>query len=278
MSTPVPTSPSSTSRALGTQSPSPTLINSNRTEVASLRLSPYVRGPLGGVADYEARLSWEGTNTKNSNADSSSTEALLRVSSSASTFTKLGWSADYSRQIVHFDSTGNQDLERLNGVLTFAATPEAAALGTRRLRGQRSDFAGPKGLQDVGRRCHVDPDRAHTARCPVRASLLRVVAQPQLPAPHAAVGVELHRHQGRLHQFLDTGRQPVPNGVRPAVRAVRVDRSRSDPASGIGRRLPAEQRADPDHPRDRRIPDIVGDDPDATRISPSPCSACAARC
>ena len=110
--------------ALGTQSSDPALLNANRTEVSSLRLAPYVRGRLGTFADYEARLTWASTNSNNSEADSATTEALLRIGSAATTSARLGWSADYSHQAVDFSATGSHEIDRLNGVLTLAVSPE----------------------------------------------------------------------------------------------------------------------------------------------------------
>jgi uncharacterized protein (PEP-CTERM system associated) len=110
--------------ALGTQSSDPALVNANRTEVSSFRLAPYVRGQLGGFAEYEARFTWATTNSDQSNADSTSTEASLRIGSDATSLARLGWSADMSRQVVDFTASGSHEDDRLNGVLMFAATPE----------------------------------------------------------------------------------------------------------------------------------------------------------
>lgn len=108
--------------ALGTQSTDRAQVDANRTEVASAQLSPYVRGRLGGFATYEARATWATTRSKGSNADSRSSGTLLRIASDTSTFARLGWSADWSRQVVDFSATGSNDIESLTGALTFAAT------------------------------------------------------------------------------------------------------------------------------------------------------------
>lgn len=121
--------------ALGTQSPDPALLNSNRTEVSSFRLAPYVRGRLGSFADYEARVAWATTKSSESDADSTSTEASLRIGAAASSLTRIGWSANLSHQVVDFGAGSNQDNDRLNGVLTFAVSPEftLSALGGREI-------------------------------------------------------------------------------------------------------------------------------------------------
>ena len=130
--------------ALGTRTSDSSLPNDNRTEVASLRLSPYVRGRLGGFAEYEARLSFEATNSKGSNADSKSTAASLHIGSDAASFARLGWAADYSHQIVDFggNGSGSNNIDRLTGSLTLAATPElrlAARVGR-----ESNDYAALK--------------------------------------------------------------------------------------------------------------------------------------
>ena len=110
--------------ALGTQTADPALPNGNRTEVAAVRLAPYVRGRLGGFAEYEARVNLEATNSKHSDADSRSTGASLHIGSDAASFARLGWAADYSHQTVDFSASGSNGVDRLTGTLTFAVTRE----------------------------------------------------------------------------------------------------------------------------------------------------------
>ena len=129
--------------ALGTQTVGSSLPNDNRTEVASVRLSPYLRGRLGGFAEYEARLSFEATNSKHSNADSRSTAASLHLGSDAAAFARLGWAADYSHQAVDFraNGAGSNTIDRLTGSLTLAATPELRL--TARAGRESNDYAAP---------------------------------------------------------------------------------------------------------------------------------------
>lgn len=110
--------------AFGTQASDPALLNGNRTEVAAVRLAPHVRGRLGGFAEYEARLTLEGTNSKGSNANSRSADAALHIGSDAASFSRLGWAADYSHRVVDFSATGSSVVDLLTATLTFAATSE----------------------------------------------------------------------------------------------------------------------------------------------------------
>jgi uncharacterized protein (PEP-CTERM system associated) len=108
----------------GKQSADNALGNANRTEVAWARVSPYLRGKLGGFADYEARATVSATRSKDSPDDSTTVESLLRAGSDSTSSAFLGWSAALSHQAIDFSTTGKQQNDRLTGVMTFAVMPE----------------------------------------------------------------------------------------------------------------------------------------------------------
>ncbi|MDO9315442.1 MAG: TIGR03016 family PEP-CTERM system-associated outer membrane protein [Burkholderiaceae bacterium] len=110
--------------AFGTRSSDSALIDSNRSEVFNYSVAPYVRGRLGGIANYEARWSWASTSSQSSNADSTSQTTSLRFSSDSATFARLGWSAAYSRQTSEFGNRGSRKNDSLNGTLFYTVTPE----------------------------------------------------------------------------------------------------------------------------------------------------------
>ncbi len=114
--------------ALGTRSSDNALIDSNRTEVSSFQVAPYVRGRLGGFANYEARWAWASTTSQGADAESTSQEATLRISSDSSTFRRLGWAADYSNQTSKFGSRDSRKSDRANGTLYYSVTPEIRLL------------------------------------------------------------------------------------------------------------------------------------------------------
>jgi len=90
--------------AFGAQSPSTANINSNTTETSSYRLSPYIRGQLGGGVDYSLRYNWSTTqsNTSNaSNVDLSEWAGQLRGSTP---FQNLKWSADATQQTADYSN------------------------------------------------------------------------------------------------------------------------------------------------------------------------------
>jgi uncharacterized protein (PEP-CTERM system associated) len=110
--------------ALGKRSADNALANSNRTEVASARVAPYLRGKVGGFAEYEARLTLAATRSKDSPDDSNTVESLLRVGSDPKSTALLGWSAEWLHQATDFISTGKQQNDRVTGVATYAVVPD----------------------------------------------------------------------------------------------------------------------------------------------------------
>jgi len=105
--------------AFGTQSTTNTAINANQTEVANYRVSPYIKGQLGTVANYEARVSRAITSTDSAAAyDSTSTNSMVRVSS-ATSFRRLGWSANVARQQSSFDAGRTTESDSYSLGLTY---------------------------------------------------------------------------------------------------------------------------------------------------------------
>ncbi|MEI7464344.1 MAG: TIGR03016 family PEP-CTERM system-associated outer membrane protein, partial [Burkholderiales bacterium] len=72
--------------ALGTRSVDRNLANSNRAEVLTYQLAPYVRGTVGSFANYLARWNWTSSNSGGSSAKSMSNDASFVLSSSEALF------------------------------------------------------------------------------------------------------------------------------------------------------------------------------------------------
>lgn len=110
--------------AFGTPSISNTSINANQTEVSSYRISPYVRGRLGDLANYEARYSRAITNS-NAGAfgDVSSTDGVVKISGD-SAIRGLGWSADVSRQKIDYSASLPTETDRFLVGSSYAITPQ----------------------------------------------------------------------------------------------------------------------------------------------------------
>ena len=128
--------------AFGVQSPAGSLsvANPNNSEVATYSVSPYLRGRLGGVADYEARLTHEATRVAGSAAsDSSTTTGLLRLAQDRAVG-RLGWALEARRERVDFQAGRATTDERARAVLTYFVLPElrlAASAGR-----ESNDYAG----------------------------------------------------------------------------------------------------------------------------------------
>lgn len=110
--------------AFGTQSYGNTSINANRAEVSSYRISPYVRGRLGNVANYEARYSRAVTGSDAAIASGVTTvDGLVKLSGDTS-FRRLGWSTDVSRQSVDYSAGRPTEVDRLNLGLSYLVTSQ----------------------------------------------------------------------------------------------------------------------------------------------------------
>jgi len=110
--------------AFGTQSADNTSVNANQAEVSNYRISPYVRGRLGYVADYEARYSRSTTRSDSATASDVDTADASAKLSGNSAFRNLGWSADASRQTVNYSAGRTTEADRLNLGLTYTLTPQ----------------------------------------------------------------------------------------------------------------------------------------------------------
>ena len=109
--------------AFGTQSSNNTSVNSNRTTVSTYSISPYVRGPIGSFATYDARLTYTGSGSGSAVASNgSSTTATARVGGAGGT--RIGWSVNASRQSFEQDAEGTVHVDQLSALVSYAVTPE----------------------------------------------------------------------------------------------------------------------------------------------------------
>lgn len=98
--------------------------NDNRTEVSTLSLSPYVRGGLGNLADYEVRLSAGASDSGTASApdsNSSSASMVLRSRASGAIF---GWSLSASKERVKFSNADPVDNGRVQATVSVTPAPE----------------------------------------------------------------------------------------------------------------------------------------------------------
>lgn len=99
--------------------------NANRTEVSTLSLSPYVRGTLGKVAEYQLRLSANQTDSRLATApDSNSTVAALTLNS-ARRSALFGWGLSASRQRDDYTGASRPtETDRVNAQVSYVPDPE----------------------------------------------------------------------------------------------------------------------------------------------------------
>jgi uncharacterized protein (PEP-CTERM system associated) len=110
--------------AFGAQSPSNLSTNANSTESRTFRLSPYLRGKLSSVAEYEARYSLTSNRSDSllgSNVNSN--EGLLRIKGQSSA-ARLGWSLDANRQNIRYTSGRTTEADTLSGNLTYSVNSQ----------------------------------------------------------------------------------------------------------------------------------------------------------
>ena len=113
--------------AFGTPSSGGVLSRANSTESAVFQLSPYLRGRLGGIADYEARYSIVNSRTASAIvANSDQRDLLLKLASTRSAF-GLSWGVDANNQTVDYGAGRSTRSSALNARLQYALNTQWAA-------------------------------------------------------------------------------------------------------------------------------------------------------
>lgn len=110
--------------AFGTQSPSGTSLNSNSTETSNYRLSPYIRGQLGGLADYIVRYNHSTTHTSAANASDIEISEWTGQLRGSTPFQSLRWSLDASQQTADYSRGRKTDSERISASATYTVIPQ----------------------------------------------------------------------------------------------------------------------------------------------------------
>ena len=116
--------------AFGTQSPYPGLDNSNEADTATISIAPSLRGQVGSVARYEARVYYQMTRTEGpSESDVDIAEASLRLEGNVAG-SGLGWNVNASHNITDYLSGRRTYLDRVYAGVNYEFTPELK-LGVR---------------------------------------------------------------------------------------------------------------------------------------------------
>jgi uncharacterized protein (PEP-CTERM system associated) len=114
----------------GVQAPSSIYDNTNLTETSTYRLSPYIRGQLGGSADYFLRYNASVTNYQNSSLSDVSLSQWLGQVRGNTRFQNLIWTIDGSQQNTDYSRGRNYEDARLRGLLTYQLYPEFRISGS----------------------------------------------------------------------------------------------------------------------------------------------------
>lgn len=108
--------------AFGLQQVNPAFDNPNRTEVVSLSVTPSLRGRIGTVAVYDARMSFtRQSSDAGTQGDQSGRNASLTVSSASGY--RVGWNASVQRQISDFKNGRSTSNDRALIGLSYQPNP-----------------------------------------------------------------------------------------------------------------------------------------------------------
>lgn len=109
--------------AFGTQA-NDSLQNSNSTETATYRISPYVRGKLGSAVDYQLRYTASTTRSDASNASDVDVSQWVGRLGGSTPFQSLRWSIDANRQTTDYSNGRKTDADLIRAIATYAITPQ----------------------------------------------------------------------------------------------------------------------------------------------------------
>lgn len=110
--------------AFGTQSTSNTSINNNSTETATYRLSPYIRGQLGGAVDYLLRYNVSTTRANTAQVSDVDLSEWIGQLRGGTPFNNLKWTLDGSQQTADYSLGRKTEAEQLRAMLTYSLFPE----------------------------------------------------------------------------------------------------------------------------------------------------------
>jgi uncharacterized protein (PEP-CTERM system associated) len=110
--------------ALGVQSSNAASINGNSTESTTLRMSPYLRGRLSSLAQYEARFSLTSNRTQSLLISDVQTRDYSLNLKNQNTGSRLGWSLNATQQAIVYSAARSTESENLGGSVSYAIDPQ----------------------------------------------------------------------------------------------------------------------------------------------------------
>lgn len=110
--------------ALGPQSPDQYGINDNLTQTYYFRISPYIKGKLGGFSDYQLRYDRAYTTSDSGQVSDTDTEMLSGMLSGDTPYAKLGWSIDGNLKRYSYSDGRDTESDSLRGMLIYNFDPQ----------------------------------------------------------------------------------------------------------------------------------------------------------
>jgi uncharacterized protein (PEP-CTERM system associated) len=119
----------------GQQSSSNIYNTGNTTETSTFFLSPFIKGQLGGSADYFLRYNTSVTNSKDSTLSDVTISQWLGEIKGNTRFQNLNWAIDGSQQNTNYSQVGllpeqNYNDSRIRGLLSYRLFPEFRLSGS----------------------------------------------------------------------------------------------------------------------------------------------------
>ncbi|WP_265941724.1 TIGR03016 family PEP-CTERM system-associated outer membrane protein [Dechloromonas sp. A34] len=110
--------------AFGTQSSGSGAINNNSTETASYRLSPNIRGQLGGMVDYSLRYNRSTTRSDVANLSNVDLSQWIGQLRGSTPFQNLRWTIDGNQQTTEYSSGRKTEADTLRAIGTYTVLPQ----------------------------------------------------------------------------------------------------------------------------------------------------------
>lgn len=110
--------------AFGTQSTNSANLNNNNTETSTYRISPYIRGQIGGTVEYLLRYNASTTNASASVASDVELSEWSGQLQGSTYFQSLRWSVNISQQAAEYGLGRQTDSQRLFGMANYTLIPE----------------------------------------------------------------------------------------------------------------------------------------------------------
>jgi len=114
----------------GQQSSSNVFNTGNTTETSTFFLSPFIRGQLGGSADYFLRYNTSVTNSKDSTLSDVTISQWLGEIKGNTTFQNLNWAIDGSQQDTNYSQGRDYNDSRIRALLIYRLFPEFRISGS----------------------------------------------------------------------------------------------------------------------------------------------------